>query len=540
MEIFSVEDLSFKYAGSAENALRNISFKVNKGDFITVCGAGGSGKSTLLRMLKRELVPQGEFSGSVKYCEKNLQELSAKESAAEIGFVMQSPEESIVTDKVWSELAFGLENLGLSTEEIRRRTAETAAFFGIEEWFERKTDELSGGQKQILALASVMATQPKVLCLDEPTSQLDPIAAAEFINILVKLSRELSVTVIAVEHRLENILPVSNKLMVLDEGEILEYGEVKEVLAAVKKYPKLMSGMPAAVRISSVLSEKEIALTVKEGRGFVEGNFGNEVRSIAREKRSTDAEDAVCVKDVYFRYSKESPDVLKGPSLSVKKGEIFCILGGNGSGKTTALSVMSGIRKEYSGKVKIFGKKVKEYAGKLYNGTVAMLPQDVQTVFSKNSVKEELSDSGIDANFAPYGLSGKLAAHPYDLSCGERQLLALAKIIAKKPKLLFLDEPTKALDAAARDKVIAAVKELRDGGCTVVAVSHDTEFAVKCADRCALFFRGEVISVADTEEFFSTNYFYTTASARMTKGYYEGAITPEDVIALCKINKRKA
>ncbi len=541
MEIFAVENLSFVYAGaSGKKALDGVSFKVEKGDFVTICGAGGSGKSTLLRMLKRELVPQGELSGGVKYCGRDLQELSAKESAAEIGFVSQSPEQSIVTDRVWSELAFGLENLGLSTEEIRRKTAETAAFFGIEEWFERKTDELSGGQKQIVALAAVMAAQPRVLCLDEPTSQLDPIAAAEFVNILVKLSRELAVTVIVVEHRLENILPVSNKLMVLDEGRILEYGEVKEVLAAARKHSGLMAGMPAAVRVSSALSEREAALTVKEGREFIERNFGNEIRSFEKEKRVIGEEIALEVKGVHFRYSKEGPDALRGLDLSVKKGEIFCILGGNGSGKTTALSVMSGISREYCGKVKIFGKKLREYGGELYNGTVAVLPQDVQTVFSKNSVREELLDSKIEVNSAPYGLCEKLGVHPYDLSCGERQLLALAKVIARKPKLLFLDEPTKALDGAARDRIIAAVKELRDGGCTVVAVSHDTEFAVKCADRCALFFKGEVISVADTEEFFSTNYFYTTQAARMTRGYYERAVTAEDVIALCKINKRKA
>jgi len=539
MEIFAVENLSFVYAGAdGEKALNGVSFEVERGDFVTICGASGSGKSTLLRMLKKELVPQGELSGSVKYCKKPLQEISAKESASKIGFVNQNPEQSIVTDKVWSELAFGLENLGLPTEEIRRKTAETAAFFGIEEWFEKKTDELSGGQKQILALAAVMATRPRVLCLDEPTSQLDPIAAAEFINILVKLNRELSVTVIAVEHRLENILPVSNKLMVLEEGRVLKYGAVKDVIEKVKGYPMVMAQMPAALRVSGALSEKDIALTVKEGREFIEKNFENGIRSIEREKRVIGEEIALEAKGVYFRYSKEAPDVLRGVELSVKKGEIFCILGGNGSGKTTVLSVMSGIRREYSGKVKIFGKKVREYAGELYNGTVAVLPQDVQTIFSKNSVKEELLDSQIDINSAPYGLSEKLKAHPYDLSCGERQLLALTKIIAKKPKILFLDEPTKALDAVARGKIIDAVKALREEGCTVVAVSHDTEFAVS-ADRCALFFRGEVISVEDTEEFFSTNYFYTTSAARMTKEYYERAITAEDVIKLCGMNKRK-
>ncbi len=520
MEILRVEDLSFSYSVNPDKkVLEGINVLLERGDFLCVCGPTGSGKSTFLKMLKRELTPAGKISGKISILGKKSEDFSEKESASAVGFVMQRPEQQIVTDKVWHELAFGLENLGIPQKEIRRRVSEMAGYFGIESWFEMNTDSLSGGQKQLLNLAAVMVMQPDILILDEPTAQLDPIAASNFIATVAKLNSELALTVIMVEHRLEEIIPVSNKLMVMEEGKISCFGDTGECVGKMLKNERMMLSMPAAARVYSMTEGKgAIPLNVCEGRKYLEDNFKNGI-SRAKEpekavKSEKNTEYALEFEDVYLRYSRSSRDVLKGMDLKVKKGEIFCILGGNGAGKSTAVSAAAGLVKPYSGTIKIFGKKIKEYRGQeLYRNCVAMLPQDVQTVFTEDSI------------------GGR---HPYDLSGGEQQLAALEAVLATGPKLLILDEPTKGLDVYEAGRMRDRLKALVSKGVTVIIVTHDVEFAAKCADHCALLFNGELTSYDETRSFFSKNYFYTTAANRMTRGFFDNAITVEDVVGLCR------
>ncbi|MBO4559997.1 MAG: ATP-binding cassette domain-containing protein [Lachnospiraceae bacterium] len=546
MEILRVEDLKFAYRIRPDKqALDGVSFALNKGDLLCVCGATGGGKSTLLKMLKKELTPSGEKSGRVMICGKSPDEMSERESAATVGFVMQRPEQQIVTDKVWHELAFGLENLAVPQKEIRRRVSEIAGYFGIESWFEMNTDELSGGQKQLLNLAAVMVMQPEILVLDEPTAQLDPIAASNFIATVVKLNRELALTVVIVEHRLEDIIPVSDKLLVLEDGKVRAFGPTRECVGQLIGDERLLKSMPAAVRVfaatkgdinRSEIGEKDSAecagtakkpyieksgtvlpLDVCEGRSYIEDHFGNEIRSeTASVAEASDGEYALEFKEVYLRYSKDGSDVLRGMDLKVRKGEIFCILGGNGAGKSTAVSAAAGLVKPYSGQIKVFGKKLKEYHGQeLYRNCVAMLPQDVQTVFTEDNYE---------------------GRHPYDLSGGEQQLAALKIVLETDPRLLILDEPTKGIDVYAAEQRGKKLRELADKGVTVVIVTHDVEFAARLADRCALLFNGEITSCDSAKEFFADNYFYTTAANRMTRGFYDGVVTAEDAVRLCRLN----
>ncbi|MDD4124789.1 MAG: ATP-binding cassette domain-containing protein [Eubacteriales bacterium] len=541
MEILAVENLNFSYPLCKSKALEGMSFSVEKGDFVAVCGATGSGKSTLLRMLKRELTPKGDLSGVVKYEGKALSELDDYTSACKIGFVMQRPEQQIVTDKVWHELAFGLENMRVPNAAITRRVSEMACYFGIEEWFEKSVSELSGGQKQLLNLASVMVMQPDILLLDEPTAQLDPIAASDFIATLAKLNRELSLTIIIVEHRLEDVIPVANRLLALGDGRLLEYGDTRGTVEKLRFLPSLLEGMPAAVRLFGRLdNDSPCPLTVREGRHFIEENYGNSVRSLPAVSYAHSTNAALEFNDVFFRYSRELPDVLRGLNIKVYEGEIFCILGGNGSGKTTSLCAAAGLNRIYAGGIRVFGKKLNEYKNNsLYNGCLTLLPQDVQTVFLRNTVREELEDAKAEAYMLPYDLSPLMDKHPYDLSGGEQQLVALAKVLAAKPRLLLLDEPTKGLDAYAKRMIIDIIKKLRSSGITVIAVTHDVEFAAECADRCAMFFRGEITSLGIPSEFFAENSFYTTAANRMTRGYYDGVVTVDDAEKLCRQNGRK-
>lgn len=539
MELLAIKDLSFRYAGSDSAAISGVSFSVERGDFLAVCGATGSGKSTLLRLIKRELAPRGKAEGEILFCGKPLCELDDRKAAQKIGYVAQRPEEQIVTDRVWHELAFGLENLGLPTGVIRRRVAETACFFGIEEWFDKSTDELSGGQKQLLSLASVMVMQPELLLLDEPTARLDPIAAGDFINAVERLNRELSLTVIMISHCLEDVLPVANRVLALEGGRVAEYGETRKAVGKIKNIPSLAGALPAAARLYSRLgADCECPLTVREGRDLIEHNFGSSVRALPPEEYVHSKNVALEFSGVYFRYSREQEDVLRGLELKVYENEIFCLLGGNGSGKSTALAAAAGLIKPYTGHIRVFGKKVtdREFARA---GLLTLLPQDVQTVFIKSTVRAELADANVTEGALTQELDRLMDRHPYDLSGGQQQLLALAKALAARPRLLLLDEPTRGLDAGAKAEFVSVLRKLRDGGMTVVLVTHDAELAAEISDRCALFFRGEIVADDVPRRFFSGNSFYTTAANRICRGYYDLVATVDDAARICLANGKK-
>ena len=541
MEILAVKGLTFTYPKCDAPAVEDVSFSIESGEFAVLCGATGSGKSTLLRLLKRELAPLGEMRGDVRFCGTPSDKLSDRDSASRIGYVMQAPEQQIVTDKVWHELAFGLENLGVPKSEIARRTAEMASFFGMGSWYRKNTAELSGGQKQLLNLASVLVMRPELLILDEPTAQLDPIASAEFINALKRLNQELGLTVIIAEHRLEDVIPACSRLLVMEEGRLIADDVPERAIAALRGREDILCGMPASARVYAALEQDgECPLTVSAGRKYIAETFRNSVDSLPEQEYSHSKDAALEFKEVYFRYSRSAPDVLAGMDMTVYRGEIFCILGGNGSGKTTALAAASGLVSIYSGRIKVFGKKLRDYKGRsLYRECLALLPQDVQTVFLKNTVREELEDVGADLSAFPYDMSGMLDKHPYDLSGGQQQIAALAKVLAGKPKLLLLDEPTKGLDAAAKRTFTDILRSLQNQGVTIAAVTHDVEFAAMCADRCAMFFDGRLVSEGTPLEFFSRSSFYTTAASRMTRGIFKNAVTVGDVIELCTLNGRR-
>ena len=538
MEILKVENLSFAFPGAAQPVLHDVSFRMKAGDFLALIGATGSGKSTLMRLLKRELAPIGSMQGCVYYNGVAQQELSERVSACEIGYVMQRPEQQIVTDKVWHELAFGLENLGLPQSVIRRRVAEMASYFGISDWFERDVSELSGGQKQLLNLAAVMVMQPKILLLDEPTSQLDPIAAADFLNTVSKLNREMGVGVILIEHRLEAVLPVADRVLVLEDGTLQLDLPPAQACERLRSHPVLLDAMPGAVRLfHAVNGVGDCPITVREGRRFLREHFANDVRSLPEAIASRSDETVLEFKNVYFRYGREYPDVLKGLNLQVRKSEIFCFLGANGSGKSTLLKLCAGLCRPYSGSIRIFGKKIQQYRGQaLYRDCVALLPQDPQTVFLKSSVRDELREVHADPSSLPYSLEHLMDRHPYDLSGGEQQLVALAKVLASRPQILLLDEPTKGVDSHAQTAVLEVLQRLKAEGITILLVTHDVEFAARCADRCALFFRGEIVSEDAPARFFDENSFYTTSANRICRGWYEGVATVEDAAELCRRN----
>ena len=535
MENFSFKDVSFAYPEQEKKALRNISFKVSQGEFLILCGPSGCGKSTLLRHLKTCLAPHGVHEGEILFCGKPLSEIDERIQSQEIGFVLQSPENQVVTDKVWHELAFGLESLGYDTPTIRRRVAEVAAFFGIENWFYKNVTELSGGQKQLLSLASVMAMSPKILVLDEPTAQLDPIAASDFLALLGKINRELGITIILTEHRLDEAFPFATRVIVMEQGEIICDDTPQKVgLHLRDKGNSMFLAMPTAMRVwSGVETNLPCPLTVRDGSNFLTArNKEKGILSLAKEKPHSISDDITLeCEDVWFRYEKDFPDVVKGFSLTLYKGEFYAILGGNGTGKTTSLKVISGLRSAYRGAVKI-------------NGRVGMLPQNPQALFVKRTVREDLYEalSGIKISkeekdeqvarvVALCSLCDFLDRHPYDISGGEQQRTALAKILLTAPDILLLDEPTKGFDAEFKVTFADIIDKLTKQGVTVLMVSHDVTFCAEYSHRCGMFFDGNIVAEGTPREFFSGNSFYTTPANRMARHLIPEAVTVNDIIA---------
>lgn len=553
MEIFKIENLTFTYPSSEKPAIKGLSFAINQGEFITVCGKSGCGKSTLLRLLKPAIAPLGKVSGKIYFGEQELKELDLRAQSEKIGFVSQNPDNQIVTDKVWHELVFGLESLGLSTEEIRGRVSELASFFGIQNWFHKKVEELSGGQKQILNLASVMVMQPSAIILDEPTSRLDPIAAQEFLGILSKINHETGTTVILAEHRLEEALVISDRVMVMDEGEIIALGAPKSVGKALKSLNHPMfEAMPAAVKVyESIDGREECPITIREGQEWLK-NYSekNSLKNdFPRHKRVATAKVPVIeAEDLWFRYEKSLPDVIKGLGAKIYRGEIYAILGGNGTGKTTFLSLISGLNAPYRGKIKINGKNLADIKNK-YRGLLGVLPQNPQALFVKSTLRQDLAEmipetgkeeeAKISRVAEICEISNLLNRHPYDLSGGEQQRAALAKILLTEPEILLLDEPTKGFDNPFKERFASILKRLKETGKTIVIVSHDIEFCAKFADKCAMFFDGQIVCEEEPRAFFAGKTFYTTAAHRISRGILPEAILPDDIIYACGGNIEK-
>lgn len=553
MEAYAIKNLNFTYPGKELQALSEINLKIQNGEFITLCGKSGCGKSTLLKHLKSVLTPHGKRTGEIYFEGNQLEKVESRAQSADIGYVLQSPDNQIVTDKVWHELAFGLESLGYESLVIRRRVAEMASFFGIQQWFHKNVAELSGGQKQLLNLAAIIAMQPKVLILDEPTSQLDPIAASDFLETISKINRELGITIIISEHRLEDVLPMSDRVIVMDEGRIIVDDSPTNVGKKLKEINHSMFvAMPSPMRIfAGVPNQLECPITVRDGRAWL--NKFCENAKISKERIPRDKpldlnrKIAIELKELWFRYEKELPDTVKGLSTKIYQGEIYALVGGNGTGKSTTLSLISGIRKPYRGKVYINQREISKIPdSEKFQGLLGVLPQNPQALFVKKTVREDLQEMFCKKKIEEREVKEKISSvveicelydlldmHPYDLSGGEQQRAALAKVLLLEPEILLLDEPTKGLDGHFKQKLALILQKLQSIDTTIIMVSHDVEFCAQYADRCAMFFDGTIVSEDTARNFFSGNSFYTTASNRMARHILPQAIVEDDVILAC-------
>ncbi len=599
--IIQIRDLTFAYAAGDEPVLSDINIDIGSGEFVIIMGSSGSGKTTLLKMLKRNMIPAGRYSGRVYIYGKEADKLTDRENAAGIGYVSQDPDNQIVTDKVWHELAFGLENLGMDNVTIRKKVAEMSEYFGITGWYDREVSKLSGGQKQILNLASVMVMQPGILLLDEPTANLDPLAAIRFLDVVKRINQELGVTVVMVEHNLEHIYADADRIIAIDKGRVAANSSPKKAAADIIAAGSfLIEGLPVASRLYSGYNKKngnsvvsynnvnidsnnkdnhilsdEIPLTVKEGRRWyvnykkvygkditkdkdkinnfagksiindkvikkdvleednITGNKNkkrigfikkNNLENKSSRKNTDNIENTVCqLKNVSYSYNKKLPYIIDGVDVSFKEGQITAILGGNGAGKSTMLKLIAGIIEPVRGKI-------------ISNKRIIMLPQDPKAVFTEVSVEEELAEvlmdkgNGIYNNMPmedkreiveqiieEFGLNDIRKNNPYDISGGQQEKLAIAKVLLLKPEVLLLDEPTNGLDPYFKKTLGKLLKKINADGVTIIIVSHDLEFVDSFCDDVIMLFDKKVAAKDSTHKFLRDNMFYTTNYYRIMK-----------------------
>ncbi|MCR5208468.1 MAG: energy-coupling factor ABC transporter ATP-binding protein [Eubacterium sp.] len=474
MEAVTLKSLSFAYPESEYKALDGVTLSLERGSFNLVMGASAAGKSTLLSLLKREIAPFGEMSG----------ELSVNGS---VGFLSQNAEESIVCSSVRAELAFGVENLGKSNKEIELLIAETAAYFNLESKLNSDTASLSGGEKQLVCLAAVMMMKPDVLVLDEPCAMLDPVAAERFVNLIKKLHADFNITVLMSEHSSDLLYSYTDSVILLDNGKMLLCASPGEMLSFLESTENsMLSAVPTSFRF------RDKSIIVK-----------------SREESVEKGEAALTAKRLWYAYSKKC-DVLKDCSLEVYKGKINAVIGCNGCGKTTLLKLLAGVYKPYRGKVKA-------------DGRISMLTQSVKDLFTKEKCADEVAFGEITDYLEIGDISER---HPYDLSGGQAQRLALAKALERSADIIILDEPTRGLDAVLKKKLGELLVRLVNEGKTVLMVSHDLDFVGEWADFVSFMSDGAVTVTDAKRSFFSSLGFYTTSLSRLTGGK---AVCSEDI-----------
>ena len=572
MNILEIKNLNFNYVDFPP-LWENVNMQLEAGDFALLLGPSGSGKSCLMKHLIYNLAPYGNASGEILYKGQSLDSLSPYEHVKNIAYVSQNPDEQIVSESVWQELAFSLEQLGMPADKMRLRIAEVANFFGIQEWFWQKTNELSGGQKQILNLASAMVLKPEILVLDEADSNLDPVTRVSFLNILQRINVEMGTTILLSSHNWENTLDLANKVYYLNNQALRNFDSNRDFINFIySEIPEEISALPTASQVSYQL--QEISTNNVETRQDLSkalvGNNLPSLRNLSAEfnaennghsKRNNSAgQNLLEIKDLQFKYKKVGENILDHLNLSVPTKSICFILGGNGSGKSTLLKCIVE-QLQYSGSIKInsvgnTGLKTLLPNRSSKRPRISYLPQNTRLLFSADTILEEIrlafeavSKEDIShladifaielENFSPetllisFGLGERMNFNPGDLSGGELQRAALALILLNKPQLLLLDEPSNNLAYNDIENLSKILERLRNKGLTILAVSHDLEFASKIADSCALIFQGEIVSHAEPHRFFADNFFYTTDSCKIAQDFQESdsiAITSEELL----------
>ncbi len=502
MELLSVKEFSFQYPLSKEPVLKNVNMDIYEGEILVICGQSGSGKSTLLKCLK--------------------------DCTDQSAIVFQDPNTQLVHEAVMDDLAFHMENLGLDRDTMHRRMAETVGFFGMEGLLHESTNALSGGQKQLVVLCGALMTRPRLLLLDEPISQLDPITASELLDMLTRINRELGITVVICEHRLDDVISIADRVFFMKDGRPCLQGKTRDVLAQLLTQQPAESELfvPDISRCSVALAPNaDMCLTPRELREVMRTDNIKVANVEERESKSFTLDSStekplIELKDIFFAYPNTDRLILKNLDISVQKGERICLLGGNAAGKSTLLRLMAGI--------------LKPMAGRMRNHTTSIgyIPQDVRSFFRFETVEKELRSnhptSGLDDEIVKdMEIAHLLGRHPYDLSGGEAAKVALSCLLMQKADLIIMDEPTKGMDPYAKKKMQELVKNIN---ATVLLATHDLEFAASFPTRCLMLFDGAISHSGTPIDFFWDMEYYTTATGKAFRQKAKGILTYEDVV----------
>lgn len=514
MEVFKIHDLTYYYPRKEDPALKDINLNIEEGEFILLLGSSGSGKSTLGRVFNK-IVPNF-YGGKIK---------GELEGTDEVGMVFQDPEKQLVMDKVERELAFGLENIGVPYSAMRKKVMEALSFLNIYDIKDKKTYELSGGQKQKVALGATISMGYKFLVLDEPTSQLDPVSAEEILHILKRLNEELGYTIILIEQRIDRCFHLADRILFMENASLVFDGNREEFVFWSNEKNK--NFLPSVSEYFVKKGYENTPFTVKEGRKklkklFDKNNLPKKEIHINDNKK----EDVIIAKNIDFIY-ENGKHALKKIDLTVHKGEVLGILGENGGGKSTLLKNISGLLKPTKGKLYV-------------EGVVGYLSQNPNDYLFNDSVYEELKYTLDNKDIKDYEVIDKTLKdldiyqykykNPRDLSGGERQRVAIASILVMDPDILILDEPTRGLDKDLKEKLGHIILELKDKRKTVILVTHDVEFTSKFCDRACLIFDGSIAQIGSKYEVMSSGIYYSTQINKLFSGYVNNILTLDDAL----------
>jgi len=524
-----LEHVSYRYPGAGKAALLGEDWAIAHGSFVLVAGPSGSGKSSLLRCLNG-LVPHfsgGAFGGTAVVDGMDTRLAGPRQLSASVAFVFQDPESQLVTDRVDDEIAFGMEQHGIPRPAMRKRVEEALDYLGIGHLRHRRPAELSGGERQRVAVAASLAMHPRLLVLDEPTSQLDPWAAEDVLTVLSRLNEDLGMAIVVAEHRLERLLPRADVVRMVTEPGASITGTPAEIALTSDPVP-----LPPVARLGRALGWDRPPLTVRDGRTTLRGILDTHKPPAPTPESFGDVVSSL--QGVTVRIGANT--VLKDLSLDIREGELIALMGRNGSGKTTLVRTIAGLQAAGNGVVITCGVDLRRSGAPALAGQVGYVPQQASTLFFRERLSDELAftarvrgtSADVESTLVRFGLAGMGERHPLDLSGGERERAALATVLHGEPRLLLLDEPTRGMDAWRKLELAAHLRELRASGVAIAMVTHDVELVAQCATRIVMLGDREIVADGTPREVLSGSLTYTTQVNKVFGGTW---LTVDEVLA---------
>ena len=574
--MIEIRELTFKYSGAKKNALDKISLEIEKGDFVGIIGESGAGKTTLCNCING-LIPHhynGDFYGSVKVDGKDTFDIDAGKLALKVGSVFQDIESQITGYFVEDEILFGLENFGIPAEQIERRITTSLETLGISELRSKEISSLSGGQKQKVVIAAILALEPDILVLDEPTGELDPASSVQIFEMLKKLNEEKGITVVVAEQKIMLLCEFVEKLIVLEHGNCVHYGEIRSTLTHQREMEEAGINCPRVLTLTGKMvaeglapkgmkPENRICLNVQEAADFVRKVTGkklvadeNKVTKIPENfTASTDSANKDIVlefSNVGFSYNETAN--VHDLNVKVHKGDFISIIGSNGAGKSTFSKLTNGLLKPSEGDVFVLGKNTKQekvsalakHIGFLFQNPdrqicCATVREEIAFSLRNNGITEDEIKVRVEKTLNEFGFDGD--TEPFNMSRGQRQRLCLACLIALNPEILILDEPTTGLDYRECMEVMSRIRELNENGTTVIMVCHDMEVVLDFAKTVIVMNRGEILGQGETRTVLSDKTLLLKARllppqiaqvAMLLGNKFEGVFTDDEMIRKIK------